>query len=541
MRSCLTVLSSGAVIKLFESYNTLLKNVVRFCDDYMTKKNWCSIKGGDANNGTGPNNQKQQKRKWTPMENIKDLPYRNVLSVELVAAYVRVSTTEQKLHGLSLDAQKMKLTEYAKEHNMKIVEWYIDEGVSGRKLIKNRPELQRMIQDAEQGKFERIIFIKLDRFFRSVAEYHECMKRIAPVLWTTTEEQYDLTTANGRMLVNMKLTIAEMEADQTGERINIVNEYKTTTGQPLSGSMPFGFKIVKDTQTGRKKIIRDPEAEPILRDVIQYYMTHQSMKRAVVYLHTKYHVNVPYNSLKKLFKNTMLCGEYRDNPSYCEAYLTREEFDRLQKIITRNVKKNTEHRTYIFSGLLLCPHCGRRLAGNTQPSIKQKTRKKYYYKYYRCANHTANGICTFSKRVSEKALERLMLDNIGKYLENAKIRATQITETETVRVPEISVEDIHTQIDRLNYSWQTGKIRTVEQYEKEYAELLEKLEKAEADQIIIPVKDFSKIESVLHSGWKDIYNALDDDHKRAFWRGFIQSINIKWTTDEKEVLSVDFF
>ena len=29
--------------------------------------------------------------------------------VELVAAYVRVSTQEQKLHGLSLDAQKMKL------------------------------------------------------------------------------------------------------------------------------------------------------------------------------------------------------------------------------------------------------------------------------------------------------------------------------------------------------------------------------------------------------------------------------------------------
>lgn len=474
------------------------------------------------------------------MESIKDLPYRNVLSVELVAAYVRVSTTEQKLHGLSLDAQKMKLTEYAKQNNMKIVEWYVDEGVSGRKLIKNRPELQRMIQDAEKGKFERIIFIKLDRFFRSVAEYHECMKRIAPVLWSTTEEQYDLTTANGRMLVNMKLTIAEMEADQTGERINIVNEYKTTTGQPLSGSMPFGFKIVADTETGRKKIVRDPDTEHILHDVLGYYMTHQSMKRAVVYLHTKYHVNVPYNSLKKLFHNTMLCGEYRDNPTYCEAYLTREEFNRLQEIMKRNVKKNTVHRTYIFSGLVLCPHCGRRMAGNTQPSIK-KSGKKYYYKYYRCHNHMANGVCSFGKRVSERILEQKMLDNIGKYLEDAKIRATQIAEIEAVHVPEISVEDIHAQIDRLNYSWQTGKIRTVEQYEKEYAELLEKLEQAEADQKILPVKDFGKIEAVLHSGWKDIYSALDDEHKRSFWRGFIQSINIKWTTDEKEVVSVDFF
>lgn len=124
--------------------------------------------------------------------------------VELVAAYVRVSTQEQKLHGLSLDAQKMKLQEYANKNNMRIIEWYVDEGVSGRKLIKNRPQLQRMIRDAEQKKFDRIIFIKLDRFFRSVAEYHECMKRITPVIWSTTEEEYDLTTANGRMLVNMK-------------------------------------------------------------------------------------------------------------------------------------------------------------------------------------------------------------------------------------------------------------------------------------------------------------------------------------------------
>ena len=129
--------------------------------------------------------------------------------VERVAGYVRVSHTEQKLHGLSLDAQKMKLTQYAKKHNMKIVDWYCDEGVSARKLIRNRPELQRMKNDAQKGKFTRILFIKIDRFFRSVAEYHEYMKLIAPVGWTTTEEDYDLTTANGRMLVNMKLTIAE--------------------------------------------------------------------------------------------------------------------------------------------------------------------------------------------------------------------------------------------------------------------------------------------------------------------------------------------
>ncbi len=470
----------------------------------------------------------------------EDWQVRNVLSVELVAAYVRVSTQEQKLHGLSLDAQKMKLTEYAEKNNMKIVEWYVDEGVSGRKLIKNRPELQRMIQDAEKGKFDRIIFIKLDRFFRSVAEYHECMKRIAPVLWSTTEEEYDLTTANGRMLVNMKLTIAEMEADQTGERIDIVNEYKVSTGQPLSGSQPFGFKIATDEKTGRKKIIRDPEEEEAMRGVIQYYMTHQSIKKSLIYLHTKYHVSIGYNSLKALLSNPMLYGAYRDNPAYCEAYIDKETFDKIQEIKQNNVKENTaENRAYIFSGLILCPHCENRLSGNTTSEMKKTGR--YYYKKYRCAGNRINHKCGFNKAVSENVFERMMLANIGQYLEDAKIRAATVSDSGEAKIPQFNIDEIHAQIDRLNYSWQTGKIRTVEKYEADYAELIELLEKAEAERTDAPVKNFQKIEAILHDGWKAIYDNLDDAYKRAFWRSFIQSIEIDWTTDKKEIVRVNFF
>jgi DNA invertase Pin-like site-specific DNA recombinase len=476
-----------------------------------------------------------------PMKKIEELSYRNVLSVELVAAYVRVSTQEQKLHGLSLDAQKMKLTEYAEENNMKIVEWYVDEGVSGRKLIKNRPELQRMIQDAEKSKFDRIIFIKLDRFFRSVAEYHECMKRISPVIWSTTEEEYDLTTANGRMLVNMKLTIAEMEADQTGERIDLVNEYKVSTGQPLSGSQPFGFTIETDKTTGRKKIVRDPDDEPILRDAIQYCLTHQSKKKTLVYLHAKHHISMSYNSLSKLFANTMLYGAYRDNPVYCEAYIDKETFDRLQEITRRNVKDNTsEDRAYIFSGLIFCPHCKRKLSGGiyTQRSSNGTLHK---YKKYRCANCRTNNTCDFNKVVAEKTLERMLLANIEKLLDSAKIKAATVSDSDKFVVPKYDIEEIHEQIDRLNYSWQTGKIRKVEQYEKDYAELMEKLEEAEAEQGEIVVKDFSKIEAILQDGWQSIYNNLDDAHKRAFWRSFVKSIEINWTTEKKEITAVNFF
>lgn len=461
--------------------------------------------------------------------------------IEPVAAYIRVSTTEQKLHGLSLDAQKMKLKEYAKKNNMKIVAWYMDEGVSGRKLIKNRPELQRMINDAKKGNFELIIFIKLDRFFRSVAEYHECMKQIAPVNWATTEEQYDLTTANGRMLVNMKLTIAEMEADQTGERIKIVNEYKTATGQPLSGSQPFGWMIAKDESTGRKKVVKDPDEAPVLEEILQHFMTYQSKRKAITYLHSKYHISISQHAFGDLLANTMLYGAYRDNPNYCDAYIDKETFDKIQEIVKRNIKENTaENRIYLFTGLIKCPNCGRLLAGQMH-TTQREGYKMYKYKAYRCPKHRASKACDFNKMIFEVTFEKMLLANLEQYVEDAKIRALNITESGEEKVLMYDLDELHAELERLNYSWKKGRIKGgIEQYDREYDELIEKIELAKFEKENTEPKDFSKIESVLQADWKELYKALDDEHKRAFWRNLISSIEIEWEGKIKRIKRVNF-
>lgn len=468
--------------------------------------------------------------------------YRNN-KIERVAAYIRVSTQEQKMHGYSLDAQKMKLIAYAKKHNLKIVEWYTDEGVSGRKLIRKRPELQRMIEDAESGRFDRIIFVKLDRFFRSVAEYHECMKRITPVTWTATEEDYDLSTSNGRMLVNMRLSIAEQEADIKSERIRIVNDYKVSTGQPLVGDqcLPFGFMVGRDLKTGRKSVVKDPEDAPILEDIIEKYMTHQSRRKILTYLHTKYNISMKYNTLVNLLSNTMLYGEYRGNPTYCEPYIDKKTFDMIQTLAKTNIKANTaEDRTYIFSGLILCPECGRKLNGSIH-YCRNRYNVRYEYKKYRCQGNTLDNRCSFNKRISESTIEKMLLANIEKYLDDAKIESFSIEDAESERIPKYDIAAINEQIDRLNYAWQEGRIRTVEKYDEQYNALMEKLEKAEEEQGKIVVKDFTKIETILESGWREIYKNLEDEYKRAFWRSFIQSIEIYWTTDKKEITKVNFF
>ena len=460
--------------------------------------------------------------------------------IEEVAAYVRVSHQEQKLHGLSLEAQEQKLKEYAETHNMKIVEWYKDEGVSGRKLIKKRPELQRMIHDAQKGKFKRIIFIKLDRFFRSVAEYHECMKLIDPIIWTATEEKYDLSTANGRAFVNMKLTIAELEADQTGERIKIVNEYKIKSGLPLFGtnSMPFCY-AVEDPENGERHKYIVKQNKEIMEDLISHVMVNHSVRGAVTYINNKYHRGLRYNSVMGALRNEMICGSYKGNPNYCQPYITREMFDILQEIVKRNPRTTGNEHSYIFTGLIKCPYCGNRLSG-TMLSTKRPN-KVYRYYAYRCNNNRLNKICGFGKAVFEKSFEEMMLDRIDDIIARKKIKSIEI-HAKNENVSKYNIADLQVELDRVNYSWQKGRIKSVEEYDRRYDEIMRKIDMAN-EEISSHEKDpdYEKIESVLSSGWQNIYKELDHDHKRAFWRSFIYEIEIEWEANVKEIKDIIFF
>ena len=457
--------------------------------------------------------------------------------IEEVAAYVRVSSQEQKLHGLSIDAQKQKLIEYAEKHNLKIVEWYMDEGVSATRPIAKRPELQRMVYDARKGRFKRIIFIKLDRFFRSVAEYHACMKLIEPVIWTATEEKYDLSNANGRAFVNMKLTIAELEADTTGERIKIVNDYKVKSGMPLYGTrcMPFCFAVEKSEDGKTKRIVkRNREA---MEDLIAHIKTNKSIRGAMTFVNNKHGLELNYNAVRNVLRNPMICGFYKGNPNYVEGYVTVEEFQEILQIVERNPRTSTSEHTYIFTGLIRCPKCGRLLSGMINSNKRGGTH--YRYHSYRCYNHKVNKLCDFGSTIFENNLEQLMLDRIEEIIEEKELKNIEILES-GAKVSKYNIKELQTELDRLNYSWQKGRIKSVEEYDKKYDDIVAKIAEAESTLKEKP-KDFSYIRETLSSGWKGIYEALDKEHKRAFWRSFVKEIQIDWNASERDIKDIIFF
>ena len=445
-----------------------------------------------------------------------------------VACYIRVSSQEQKLHGISLDAQRDKLKEYAEKHGLKIVAWYEDEGVSGRKLIKNRPALQRMLNDARAGKFDRIIFIKLDRFFRSVAEYHECMKYIDPVIWTATEEKYDLSTANGRAFVNMKLTIAELEADQTGERIKIVNDYKVKTGQALTGQQSQGIAYTVEKIDGVKKVVKRPETKELVMDYITHFLTYQNKTQAYLYVKEKYNVELFYNGMGKLLTDTRIYGHYRGNDNYCEPYIDKATFDNIQAILKKNIKKTPSKNVYLFTGLLICPECGCNLTGGASYN-------GYKTISYRCNKHAINKICTYNKRPNEKKIEAALLDRFNEYvtahIEYSKIEDKRVKDSHATD----KIKDIKAEMERTTKAYRKGRITEAE-YDKEYDELEARLQELQVHLEPVLERDLTRYEELLKSDWKDLYNALTKENKRAFWRKYIKNIYVGENSTVRRVI-----
>ena len=132
---------------------------------------------------------------------------------------------------------------------------YADPGVSARKKAASRPGLQRMLSDVRAGKIDLIVFTKLDRWFRSVGEYYKVQEVLEQfhVDWKTTLEDYDTSTAAGRLKINIMLSVAQDEADRTSERIKVVFDAKRRRREPTTGSVPTGYRLEG------KRMVRDED------------------------------------------------------------------------------------------------------------------------------------------------------------------------------------------------------------------------------------------------------------------------------------------
>ena len=88
----------------------------------------------------------------------------------IAVRYARVSTAEQTKEGESLSTRWQQITDFCKHKGWELAHIYADEEISGAK-VEYGTDFKKMIEDAEGGKFELIVFTKLSGFARNARDY----------------------------------------------------------------------------------------------------------------------------------------------------------------------------------------------------------------------------------------------------------------------------------------------------------------------------------------------------------------------------------
>lgn len=235
------------------------------------------------------------------------------------AIYSRKSKFTGK--GESTHNQIEMCKDYAKNHfqidNFII---YEDEGFSGGNT--NRPEYQRMINDAENKKFDVLICYRLDRISRNVLDFSQTIEMLQKydISFVSIKEQFDTSTPMGRAMMYISSVFAQLERETIAERIKDNMQKLALTGRWLGGKKPYGFKsqqIETLDKEGKKrklfKLIQIPEEIKIVELIYEKYLELCSFTKVESYL-IQSNIRRNNNSFNQSTISYIL-----KNPVYCTA------------------------------------------------------------------------------------------------------------------------------------------------------------------------------------------------------------------------------
>lgn len=445
------------------------------------------------------------------------------------AVYDRVSTELQAEFGRSLETQRSDLDQYARDHGYLIVDHYTDEGITARKKMQNRHDFLRLLEDVKADKIDLILVTKLDRWFRNIRDYYATQEILEKhhCNWKTIYEDYDSSTADGQLKINIMLSVAQNECDRTSERIKSVFRHKVQLGEITTASLIyFGYRCEK------KHLVIDEEKAPIVRDVYRKFFETHSKQTVYRYCMKKYGDIFSYQTFRHFFTAEIYAGRYQTNEHFCPPYLTPDQWEEIQSVNARNIKVYAAADTpsvYLFSGLLRCPECGSALSGTSV-----KTRYGHINHYYRCWKHQSGRSCTFNRSLSELRLEKYLTAEVLLMLP-PPVRIPTVRALRPAK-PAIRVQTYEGQLKRLNDLYIRGNLSCSE-YDAKYASIQERIQNARQPAAPDAACCNNSLREALQDGWAGLYHILDRAHKRSFWHHLIASISFD---DSKNIQNVAF-
>lgn len=183
-----------------------------------------------------------------------DVPYvpiparlRPLPTPDTAIGYTRVSTDEQVLSGLGLEAQRTAIERRAASMGLTIVEWFTDDGVSGKVPPTRRAGLLAAMQAMQRGVAEHLIVAKLDRLGRDAARVLDFDSLAAVEGWGIVMCDFDLdtSTAAGRFMLSNLAAAAEFERNLISERTKAALAVKKAQGVRLGRPTQLPREVVE--------------------------------------------------------------------------------------------------------------------------------------------------------------------------------------------------------------------------------------------------------------------------------------------------------
>ena len=371
----------------------------------------------------------------------------------IAGLYLRLSQEDERQgESVSIDNQRTILRKYAEDKGFEIHDEYIDDGVSGTTF--QRPEVQRLLDDAKTGVINTIIVKDLSRFGRNYIEVGQYIDYVFPafgIRFIAIQDNVDTENRDSGAMEMMPImnVFNEWHAANTSKKIRSVLRANAREGKYHARKAPYGY-VKSDSE--KKTPVVDEEAAAVVRRIFEMRASGLSPHKIADILNAEGILNPSRYCLEKygivgrrdnvglwsfcgvnsILQNPTYLGHmvqqrdgtvsYKNHKRYIkdesewiivhnthEAIITQELWDKVREVekSVAQGRKTKKGYTHPLSGFLYCADCGGKMKMN---SIVRNGKVDLNFN---CGNHARLGksYC-FSHFIQAKDLEAIVLDDI---------------------------------------------------------------------------------------------------------------------------------
>ncbi|WP_145459117.1 cassette chromosome recombinase CcrB [Staphylococcus epidermidis] len=372
------------------------------------------------------------------------------LKTKRVGIYVRVSTEMQSIEGFSIDGQINQIKEYCEFHHFEVKDIYADRGISGKSM--NRPELQRMLEDAKEGNIDCVIVYKTNRLARNTSDLLKIVEDLdkSNVEFISLTEKIPLNTSSGKLMLQMIASFSEFERNNIVENVFMGQTRRAQEGY-YQGNLPLGYDKIPDSK--HELMINQHEAN-IVRYIFESYAKGHGYRKIANALNHKGYVTKkgkPFSisSITYILANPFYIGKIQfakyknwsekrrkglnDHPVISDGkhtpIINQDLWDKVQIRKKQVSQKPQVHGkgTNLLTGIIHCPQCGAPMAAsNTTNTLKDGTKKRI--RYYSCSNFRNKGskVCS-ANSVRADVIEDYVMRQILEIVKSDKVIQRVVT------------------------------------------------------------------------------------------------------------------